>query len=44
MTEIVIFLEDIDPVVFFGTNNSLLEKIRSFFPDSRHASSGDTDS
>ena len=32
MTELVIFLEDIDPVVFFGTNNSLLEKIRSFFP------------
>jgi len=32
MTEIVIFLEDIDPVVFFGTNNILLDKIRSFFP------------
>ncbi|MGB8491301.1 MAG: PhoH family protein, partial [Bacteroidales bacterium] len=32
MTEIVIFLEDIDPVVFYGTNNSLLDKIRSFFP------------
>jgi phosphate starvation-inducible PhoH-like protein len=32
MTEIQIFLEDIDPVVFFGTNNSLLDKIRSFFP------------
>jgi phosphate starvation-inducible protein PhoH and related proteins len=32
MTEIVIFLEDIDPVIFFGTNNSLLDKIRSFFP------------
>ncbi len=32
MTEINIFLEDIDPVVFFGTNNSLLDKIRSFFP------------
>jgi phosphate starvation-inducible PhoH-like protein len=32
MTEIVIFLEDVDPVVFFGTNNSLLNKIRSFFP------------
>jgi phosphate starvation-inducible PhoH-like protein len=32
MTEIIIFLEDIDPVVFFGTNNSLLDKIRSFFP------------
>lgn len=32
MTEIVIFLEDIDPVVFFGTNNSILDKIRSFFP------------
>ena len=32
MTEIVIFFEDIDPLVFFGTNNSLLDKIRSFFP------------
>ncbi len=32
MTEIVIFLEDIDPIVFFGTNNSLLDKIRTFFP------------
>ena len=32
MTEIVIFLEDIDPVVFFGANNSLLDKIRAFFP------------
>jgi phosphate starvation-inducible PhoH-like protein len=32
MTEVVIFLEDIDPVIFFGANNSLLNKIRSFFP------------
>jgi phosphate starvation-inducible PhoH-like protein len=32
MTEILIFLEDIDPIVFFGTNNSQLDKIRSFFP------------
>ncbi len=32
MTEIIIFLEDIDPVVFYGPNNSLLDKIRSFFP------------
>jgi phosphate starvation-inducible PhoH-like protein len=32
MTEIIIFLEDIDPVIFFGTNNLLLDKIRSFFP------------
>jgi phosphate starvation-inducible PhoH-like protein len=32
MTEIIIILEDVDPVVLFGTNNSLLEKIRSFFP------------
>jgi phosphate starvation-inducible PhoH-like protein len=35
MTEIIIFLEDIDPVVFFGTNNSLLDKIRGFFPKIR---------
>lgn len=40
MTEIVIFLEDIDPVVFFGTNNSLLEKIRSFFPKIKIVSRG----
>ncbi len=32
MTEIIIFLDDIDPIVFFGANNSLLDKIRSFFP------------
>jgi phosphate starvation-inducible protein PhoH and related proteins len=32
MTEIIIFLEDIDPVVLFGTNNLLLDKIRGFFP------------
>lgn len=32
MTEIIIFLEDIDPVVFLGINNSLLEKIRGFYP------------
>lgn len=32
MTEIIIFLEDIDPVIFYGTNNSLLDKIRGFFP------------
>ncbi len=32
MTEIIIFLEDIDPVGIFGANNSLLDKIRSFFP------------
>lgn len=32
MTEIIIFLEDIDPVDLFGINNSLLDKIRGFFP------------
>ncbi|HUX97809.1 MAG TPA: PhoH family protein [Bacteroidales bacterium] len=32
MTEITIFLEDVDPVVFFGTNNNQLEKIQGFFP------------
>jgi phosphate starvation-inducible PhoH-like protein len=40
MTEIVIFLEDIDPVVFFGTNNALLDKIRSFFPKIKILSRG----
>ena len=32
MTEITIFLEDVDPMVFFGPNNSQLDKIRGFFP------------
>jgi phosphate starvation-inducible protein PhoH and related proteins len=32
MTEVIIFLEDIDPVVLFGTNNVLLDKIRTLFP------------
>ncbi|NSW94964.1 MAG: PhoH family protein [Bacteroidales bacterium] len=32
MTEITIFLEDIDPLVLFGANNTLLDKIRSYFP------------
>ncbi|MDX9946742.1 MAG: PhoH family protein [Bacteroidales bacterium] len=32
MTELVIFLEDIDPVVFYGANNFLLDRIRGFFP------------
>jgi phosphate starvation-inducible PhoH-like protein len=40
MTELVIFLEDIDPVVFFGTNNLLLDKIRSFFPKIKILSRG----
>jgi len=40
MTEIVIFLEDIDPVVFFGTNNILLDRIRSFFPKIKILSRG----
>ncbi|HBE41415.1 MAG TPA: phosphate starvation-inducible protein PhoH [Bacteroidales bacterium] len=40
MTEIVIFLEDIDPVVFFGTNNTLLDKIRTFFPKIKILSRG----
>lgn len=40
MTEIVIFLEDIDPVVFLGTNNSLLDKIQSFFPKIKILSRG----
>jgi phosphate starvation-inducible PhoH-like protein len=40
MTEIVIFLEDIDPLVFFGTNNVLLDKIRSFFPKIKIVSRG----
>ena len=40
MTEIVIFLEDIDPVDLFGINNSLLDKIRGFFPKLKILSRG----
>ena len=32
MKEVVIFLDDIDPVLVFGPNNSLLDKISGFFP------------
>ncbi|MCX6301799.1 MAG: PhoH family protein [Bacteroidia bacterium] len=40
MTELIIFLEDIDPVVFFGANNILLDKIRGFFPKIKILSRG----
>ncbi len=40
MTEIIIFLEDIDPVILFGTNNLLLDKIRGFFPKIKIVSRG----
>lgn len=32
MTETILYLEDIDPVVLFGTNNILLDKIKKLFP------------
>ncbi len=32
MTERVIFLDEIDPVVLFGPNNRLLDQIQSYFP------------
>ena len=32
MAEITIFLEDVDPVVIFGTNNTQLDKLQGFFP------------
>lgn len=32
MKEVVISLDDIDPVLVFGPNNSLLDKISGFFP------------
>ena len=32
MTERIINLDDIDPVLFLGTNNSLLNKVSAFFP------------
>ena len=40
MTEVIIILEDIDPVVLFGTNNILLDKIRTFFPKIKIISRG----
>jgi len=40
MTEISIFLEDIDPVVLFGANNALLDKISDFFPKIKIVSRG----
>jgi phosphate starvation-inducible PhoH-like protein len=40
MTEIQIFLEDIDPVAFFGTNNSLLDRLQKFFPKIKIISRG----
>jgi phosphate starvation-inducible PhoH-like protein len=40
MTETTIFLDDIDPIVFFGANNSLLDKIQSFFPKVKIISRG----
>ncbi|MGQ9619392.1 MAG: PhoH family protein [Bacteroidales bacterium] len=32
MTETIIYLEEIEPIVLFGTNNILLNKIRKLFP------------
>ena len=32
MTERVIFLDEIDPMVLFGANNRLLDQIQSYFP------------
>jgi phosphate starvation-inducible protein PhoH and related proteins len=32
MTEQVIFLEGIDPLILFGPNNQLFDKIKSYFP------------
>ena len=37
MIEKHIFLEDIDPVVFYGVNNSHLQMIKSLFPKLRIA-------
>ena len=35
MTERVILLEEIDPVVLFGPNNRLLDQIQGYFPKIR---------
>jgi len=41
MIEKVIYLEGIDPIDFYGINNSLYEKIKSFFPKLRLVARGD---
>lgn len=40
MTEKHIVLEDIDPVVFYGVNNSHLQMLKSLFPKTRVAARG----
>jgi len=41
MIEKIVFLEGIDPLDLYGINNSMYEKIRSFFPKLRLVARGD---
>ena len=41
MIEKVVYLEGIEPLDFYGVNNSLYEKIKSFFPKLRLVARGD---
>jgi len=41
MIEKIIYLEGIDPLDFYGVNNSLFEKTKSFFPKLRLVARGD---
>jgi phosphate starvation-inducible PhoH-like protein len=41
MIEKVVYLEGIDPLDFYGINNSLYEKIKSFFPKLKLVARGD---
>ncbi len=41
MIEQLIYLEGIDPAILYGVNNSLLDKIKSFFPKLKIVARGD---
>ena len=41
MIEKIVYLEEIDPIDLYGINNSLYEKIKSFFPKLRLVARGD---
>ena len=40
MIERIIILEDIDPVVFFGTNNSHIHLLKTLYPKIRISARG----
>lgn len=40
MTEVILYLDDVDHVSFFGVNNSILDKVRGLFPKVKIVSRG----